>query len=86
MASGGRLTKGQAQKRLGIGRLNYDRYIESGILPAPISLCDGARPFHTESQIEIAENNLHRRAVAALQPESGRKMKPLSKKFISEIS
>jgi len=80
------LTKTETRRRLGVGRSRYEQLIASGILPPPFSIIAGARPVHSESQILIAEQNIYRRAIKALQPESGRKMKPLSNKFISEIS
>lgn len=51
-------TKQAAIKRLGVSRARYEQLIESGILPKPVALIPGARPIHTERQIQTAERNL----------------------------
>lgn len=77
-------SKRETRARLKVGRLRYSQLIESGILAPPIQLTDSARPVHTLSQIEIAENNLCRRALVSLKP-ANRKTRPLSKKLAAEL-
>lgn len=78
-------SKAETRARLQIGRTRYAYLIESNILPKPIVLASGARPVHTDAQIQIAEQKIYRQATQDLQPVGRSKMKPLSAKLITEI-
>lgn len=78
-------SKSDVRRRLGVGRTRYAQLIAAGILPPPVELIAGARPVHTQAQVALAENNLLKQVMNNLQPASGRKSKPLSKKLIAEL-
>lgn len=78
-------SKAETRTRLQVGRLRYEYLIAAEILAAPVEIVAGTRPVHTDAQIRAAENNIQRRLIEDLQPKHGRKMRPLSKKLLSEI-
>lgn len=79
-------SKAATRKRLEVGRTRYKHLIASSILAKPIEIVLGARPVHTEDQIQAAENNLYKKVVKDLLPKDALKFKPLSAKLLSEIS
>ena len=64
-------TKKETRQMLKISRARYEQYLASGLLAAPISLVEGARPVHTSSQIRICERELYRKATAAIRQANG---------------
>lgn len=78
-------SKAETRTRLRVGRTRYEYLIAAKILAKPISLVPGARAVHTEAQLHICEQKIYQQSCRDLQPESARKMKPLSAKLLSEI-